>query len=37
VYELSERGIEKTDYRTLPRAQMGVNVYGLGDMPLRYF
>ncbi len=37
VYELSEKGIEKIDYRTLPRANMGVNVYGLKDMPLRFF
>lgn len=37
VYELSEKGIEKIDYRTLPRAKMGVNVYGLKDMPLRFF
>lgn len=37
VYELSEKGIGKIDYRTLPRARMGVNVYGLKDMPLRFF
>jgi uncharacterized protein (DUF362 family) len=37
VYELSEKGIEKIDYRMLPRAKMGVNVYGLKDMPLRFF
>jgi uncharacterized protein (DUF362 family) len=37
VYEISERGIEKTDYKNLPRAKMGVNVYGLKDMPLRFF
>ena len=37
VYELSEKGVEKIDYRTLPRARMGVNVYGLKDIPLRFF
>jgi uncharacterized protein (DUF362 family) len=37
VYELSEKGVEKIDYRTLTRARMGVNVYGLKDMPLRFF
>jgi hypothetical protein len=37
VYELSEKGVEKIDYRTLPRARMGVNVYGLTDIPLRFF
>lgn len=36
-YEITDKGVEKIDYRNLPRARMGVNVYGLKDMPLRYF
>lgn len=36
IYEISEKGIEKVDYRNLPRAKMGVNVYGF-DKPLRFF
>ena len=35
IYELSKKGVEKIDYRTLTRASMGVPVYGL--KPLRFF
>ncbi|MCD6308826.1 MAG: DUF362 domain-containing protein, partial [Candidatus Latescibacteria bacterium] len=38
IYELSERGVERVgDYRTLPRARMGVWVYRVAGAPLRYF
>ena len=38
IYEISERGITRVgDYRTLPRAEMGVWVYSAKGAPLRYF
>jgi len=37
LYEIKERGIEKIkDYRNLPRAAMGVNIYNI-DNKLRFF
>ena len=38
IYEITARGIERVaDYRTLPRAKMGVHIYSLKDDPLRFF
>ncbi len=38
VYEITGRGVERVgDYRTLPRARMGVWVYTTKGAPLRYF
>ena len=38
VYEITDHGIERVgDYRTLPRARMGVWVYRTKGAPLRYF
>ncbi len=37
VFEITDGGVSRIDYRNLPRAKMGVNVYGLRDMPLRFF
>ncbi|MHB9029078.1 MAG: DUF362 domain-containing protein [Candidatus Latescibacterota bacterium] len=37
VYEISEKGVAKIDYRNLPRAKMGVHVYSEKGAPLRFF
>ncbi len=38
IYEIKERGIEQVkNYRTLPRARMGVWVYRIRGAPLRFF
>jgi len=38
VYEITGRGVERVaDYRTLPRARMGVWVYRTKGAPLRFF
>jgi len=37
IYEITDRGVERIkDYRTLPRARMGVNIYNIGK-ELRFF
>lgn len=36
-YDITDTDVKKIGYRNLPRARMGVNVYGLKGMPLRFF
>ncbi|MFC1693520.1 DUF362 domain-containing protein [Candidatus Latescibacterota bacterium] len=38
IYEITDRGIKRiNDFRTFPRASMGVWVYSTKDAPLRFF
>ena len=37
IYILDEKGIKKTDYRTLKREALGINIYRRGDLGPQFF